>query len=265
MPTCVAASPTPRASCISWRMRAASAFRSSSNDVTSCARIRSTGSPYCLICASASCRRACASASSSASSMTWPSTSSSTAPLRLDARRVDVHYGGEPVAVHRRSRGREQSRGRRGHRTRPVGLRDELCAEPTAQTKEWRRAEHLAGQTRLHFRERALGETGLRACDDDADEVPVGRIAELAAPLELARQEARDVMTRRELDRACVRLERLDENASRRIATAPAGELRQQLKGSLLGAEVRQPETRVGVDDRRERDAGEVVPLRHHL
>ena len=33
MPTCVAARPTPRASCISWRMRVTSRARSSSNDV----------------------------------------------------------------------------------------------------------------------------------------------------------------------------------------------------------------------------------------
>ena len=57
------------------RRRAAS--RSSSNAVTSCARMRSTGSPYWRICASASCRRAAVSASSSPSSTTWPSASSS--------------------------------------------------------------------------------------------------------------------------------------------------------------------------------------------
>ena len=41
--------------------------------------------------------------------------------------------------------------------------------------------------------------------------------------------------------------------------------MRQQLERPLLGAEVGQAQTRVGVDDRGQRDAGEVVALRHHL
>ena len=95
--------------------------------------------------------------------------------------------------------------------------------------------------------------------------MPERRIAELAPPLELAGEEAGDVVPRRELDRARVGLERLHEHAARRVAAAAAGELRQQLERPLLRAEVRQAEARVRVDDRGERDAGEVVALRHHL
>src|SRR5436309_2223450 len=92
-----------------------------------------------------------------------------------------------------------------------------------------------------------------------------GRIAELAAPVELTREEACNVVTGRELDRAGVRLERLHEDAPRRIAAAASGELREQLESALLCAEVRQAEPRVRVDDRRERNAGEVMTFRHHL
>src|SRR5256885_16911267 len=91
------------------------------------------------------------------------------------------------------------------------------------------------------------------------------RIAESAAAFELAGEEARDVVTRCKLDRARVRLERLHQHASRRVAAASAGELRQQLERALLGAEVRQAETRVRVDDGREGDARKVMALRHHL
>src|SRR5947208_675858 len=95
--------------------------------------------------------------------------------------------------------------------------------------------------------------------------MPERRIAELATPLELAGEEARDVVTRGELDRARVRLERLHEHTTRRVTPAPARKLRQQLEGSLLGAEVRQAEPGVRVDDGRQGDARKVMPLRHHL
>ena len=62
-------------------------------------------------------------------------------------------------------------------------------------------------------------------------------------------------MARRVDDRPGVRLEGLDEHAPRRVAAAAPGQLREQLEGPLLGAEVRHAEARVGVDDRGERDA----------
>ncbi len=91
------------------------------------------------------------------------------------------------------------------------------------------------------------------------------RVAERATALELAREEAGDVVARRVLHRARLRLERLDEDASRRVAAAAAGELGEQLEGSLLGAEVGQAQSGVGVDDRGELHAGEVMSLRDHL
>ena len=95
--------------------------------------------------------------------------------------------------------------------------------------------------------------------------MPERRVAERAPALELAGEEAGDVVSRGVLDRARVGLERLDEDASRRVAAAAAGELGEELERPLLGAEVGQAEPGVGVDDRRELDAGEVVALRDHL
>src|SRR5205823_6529933 len=80
--------------------------------------------------------------------------------------------------------------------------------------------------------------------------VPEGRVAEGAAALELPGQEAGDVVPRGVLDRARLRLERLDEDAAGRVAAAAARELGEELERPLLGAEVGQAEPRVGIDDR---------------
>ncbi len=72
-------------------------------------------------------------------------------------------------------------------------------------------------------------------------------------------------MAGRERDRPRVGLIRLDEHSTRRVAAAPPGELGDELERALLGPEVRQREPGVGVDDRGERDALEVVPLGDHL
>ena len=50
-----------------------------------------------------------------------------------------------------------------------------------------------------------------------------------------------------------------------RVAAAPARQLRHELERPLLGAEVREREAGIGIDDGGDRDAGEVVPLRDHL
>ena len=50
-----------------------------------------------------------------------------------------------------------------------------------------------------------------------------------------------------------------------RVAAAAARELRDELERPLLGAEVGHGQPRVGVDDRGERDAREVMALRDHL
>src|SRR5580765_9016189 len=90
-------------------------------------------------------------------------------------------------------------------------------------------------------------------------------VAEQATPVELAVEEALDVMARGELDRARVWLERLDEHAAGRVAAAAACELREQLEGPFLRSEVRHAETGVRVHHSGERDAGEVVALGDHL
>ena len=79
--------------------------------------------------------------------------------------------------------------------------------------------------------------------------MPKRRVVELPPPVDLALEEARDVVPRREGDRPRLGLEGLHEHLARRIAAAAPGELRQELERALLGTEVRQAETEVGVDD----------------
>ena len=86
-PTCVAASPTPRASCISRAIFSASRREVVVEGSTSRARIRSTASGYWRICASARRRRACASASSS-SAPPRPRPRARTSALRRHRARV---------------------------------------------------------------------------------------------------------------------------------------------------------------------------------
>ena len=105
----------------------------------------------------------------------------------------------------------------------------------------------------------------VRAGDEHAHEMAERRIAEHPAPLELAGEEAGDVVPRGVLDRPRFRLERLHEHASRRVAAAATGELGEELERALLGPEVGQAEPGVGVDDGSELDAGEVMALRDHL
>src|SRR6266540_5414489 len=92
-----------------------------------------------------------------------------------------------------------------------------------------------------------------------------GRIAERAPTLDLAVEEAGDVVPCRKLDRARIGLERLHQDAAGCVASAAPGELCQQLEGALLGAEVGHAEPSVRVHDGGERDAGKVVSLCHHL
>src|SRR5207253_5838920 len=140
--------------------------------------------------------------------------------LRSEALGVDVHNGSEAGAAHRGCGGSEETRSAGSQPTRFVRLRDELGAVFAAQAEERRRAEQLAvvpvepGTQLLEERQpRALGRRG----DEHAHEVAEGRVAELAAPLELVGEEARHVVARRERQRPRVGLEGLYEHAPRRI------------------------------------------------
>ena len=95
--------------------------------------------------------------------------------------------------------------------------------------------------------------------------MPERWVAERPASLELSCEEARHVVTCGVLHGTRLGLERLDDDAARRVAAAAAGELGEELERPLLGAEVGQAEAGVGVDDGRELDAGEVVSLGDHL
>ena len=139
---------------------------------------------------------------------------------------------------------------------------------PSPKPEQRGRAEELARSVREpvgDLRQRAHRVLPFGAADEDANQVPVGRIAQFAPALELAREEAFDVLARGERDRPRLGLEGLHEDAPGRVPAAAPGKLRDELERALLGAEVRHAETRVGVDHRRERDVREVVPLGDHL
>ena len=94
---------------------------------------------------------------------------------------------------------------------------------------------------------------GLGARHDDRDEVAEGRVSELLAPRELQREEPRDVVPRR-VRTASRPAGRSGRAPARRVPPAPARELRDELERPLLGAEVREREPGVGVDDSGHRD-----------
>ena len=106
---------------------------------------------------------------------------------------------------------------------------------------------------------------GLGPRDEDRDEMPERRVAQCLAALELPGEEPGDVVVDRVSQRRRVRLEGLDEHAPGRVTAAASRELRHELERPLLGAEVGDREAGVGVDDRGERDAREVMALRDDL
>ncbi len=138
----------------------------------------------------------------------------------------------------------------------------------TAKAKQRRRAEQRpldALQPGAHLTEHLRYTGRVRSRGDDRDEMAHGRVAERRAPLELLGKEPGDVVSLRELERHRIRLEGLHEHEPGRVAPAASGELGDELERSLLGSEVGNRETRVGVDDRGEIDTREVVSLRDHL
>jgi hypothetical protein len=91
------------------------------------------------------------------------------------------------------------------------------------------------------------------------------RVPEYPATLQLTGEEARHVVSHSVEKRRRVGLEGLHDDAPRAVTTAPPRELRDELEGSLLGPEVREPQPGVSVDHGRETHAGYVVALRHDL
>ena len=181
----------------------------------------------------------------------WGSTSTT---AFTPARRI----AGAAAAKHPPRRGRERPRG--------VGLRHQLSAVAAAEAEQGRRPEQIGAlQLAVELAQEPLGRLRVGARRDDRDQVPERRIAELSPPVELLGEEAGDVVAGGVAERRRVRLERLHDHLARRVAAAAAGELRHELERALLGAEVRDRQPRVRVDDRRERDAGEVVALGDHL
>ena len=180
--------------------------------------------------------------------------------------RINVDDSVQSGAAHRR-RGRGEKRRRAGGKgARAVGLADELGTMAAAQPQQRRGAEQLeVGETCLQLLERAGRVGELRAGREDAHEMAERRVAERPTTLELTREESGHVMTGRVLHRARLGLERLHDHAARRVSAAATRELGEELERPLLGTEVGQAEPRVGVDDRGELDAGEVMAFRDHL
>ncbi len=115
------------------------------------------------------------------------------------------------------------------------------------------------------LRRRELG-AGLHRRAHRPDQVPIGRIAERLAPLQLAGHEAVGVVSGRVTQRARRRVERLDDHPPAPLpASAAAGELGHEREGALLRAEVREAQRGVGIEDHGQRDGREVVALGHHL
>ena len=107
---------------------------------------------------------------------------------------------------------------------------------------------------------------GVTTAEDVADKVTVRRVAELGALLELGGGEAVEVEPLGELDGVGSRLEALhDDHALEVPAAGATGDLGEQLEGALGGAEIRQLQRKVGVDDADEGHAREVEALGDHL
>ena len=239
---------------------------------------------YWRICASASAAR-CALALSAVEllvsssrpglrarrSRSWSSHHARQSSRRAsEALRVDVDDGGQAGAAHRRRRGGEQrARPRAASAPRPVRLRDELRAVrprrrssgagPSRSSSP--RARRAAPASSLQRRVRLR-----RPATTIAHEVAERRIAELAPALELAGEEA---ARRRAAPRARSRARRAGTSGrapgrARRGRCAPrAASASWNVRSSARKSG--SAEARVGVDDRGERDAGEVVALRDHL
>ncbi len=91
-------------------------------------------------------------------------------------------------------------------------------------------------------------------------------IRESPAELHLGRAKGLVVVCQRRLNRVVVGQPGLDHDPAGPLAAArPPGDLRQEAIGLLHRAKIRKPEQRVGGQDRRRRNPGEVVPLREHL
>ena len=272
-----AARPTPFASAISACIRSTRRRRSSSKSSTSSARSFSTGSGHCRIWASASRRLASFSALSS-SSMTWPCSlcsHASSSVFRGSADRRRPRRPGPPFRI--AGAAAASARPARAASAPGRSVLATSCARWRPRSRRSGAGQHrrrrclspggLAGarQRRLQLLQRLHRRVGLRPGDDDANQVTEGRVAQRLAALQLAGQEAPDVVPGGELDRPRVGLERLDQDAAGGVAAAAARELGEELERTLLGPEVRKREARVRVDDRRQRDPFEVVALRDHL
>ena len=90
-------------------------------------------------------------------------------------------------------------------------------------------------------------------------------IPKLPPALELACEELLDGVPRCERHGPRVGRERLDDHAAGRIASAPAGQLREELERPLLGTKIGQRKPHVRIHDRGELDTLEVVSLGDHL
>lgn len=93
-----------------------------------------------------------------------------------------------------------------------------------------------------------------------------GRKLELPAELHFLLREAIEVMPPRKLDRRRMRRECLYHDLAFQISAAcAAGDLGDELKRALAGAEIRHMQAEIRVEDADERDVREMKSLRDHL
>ena len=106
----------------------------------------------------------------------------------------------------------------------------------------------------------------IAALEREQGDAAEGRVVQLAPELQFLVVETHEIMAPGALDRRVERGEGLHINLPFHIPSPrAAGDLRQQLKGPLRGAEIGQVQREVGVDDAHEGHVGEVQPLGDHL
>ena len=105
-------------------------------------------------------------------------------------------------------------------------------------------------------------------CRTDRDQDRVFEWREIAAlaKLELLLEIAGEIVVARKLNRWTERRVSLHENFARRLAAAgAAGDLGEKLKRAFAGAEIRQMQSEIGVDDPDERHVWKMQTFRDHL
>ena len=281
-PTCVAARPMPSESCMSWPIRRISSRSASSKRSISSARLRSTGSPYLRTSLSAASRRARVSGSSRgawSSSATSTSTWSAAMACTLSAVRGPAGLIAGSTSTEKRRPGWRGAFAAASTAARTAAIAAARSAALTTTWERWRPRSRNSGAgpstvapgapaaASAISAAAARGAARVLRRADDPDQVGERRVGERAPALELAgaRSRRRRGGRRRRSRARPATVVCTSTRPPARPAAGAARELGDQRERPLLGAEVREAQRRVGVDDDAERHVREVVPLGDHL